>query len=84
MSSSAASLVKEVVKTSNAPLPIGPYNQAIKCGGLVYISGCIGMLPETGNLVTGGVEEEALQVMKNMQAGKLFYVLVEKRLGYIP
>lgn len=62
------SFVKEVVQTNNAPAPIGPYNQAIKCGGMVYISGCIGMNAATRKLVEGGVQMEANEVMKNLKS----------------
>ena len=46
---------KEVIFTPNAPTPIGPYSQAIKANGVVYVSGCIGFDPTTMKLVEGGV-----------------------------
>lgn len=59
---------KKVVYTSNAPAPIGPYNQAIKAGQTLYVSGQIPMDPKTGELVEGTVADEARQVMKNLQS----------------
>lgn len=58
----------EKVSTKNAPSAIGPYSQAVKHGGLVYTSGQIAINPETGNIVDGGIEKEAEQVMKNLAA----------------
>lgn len=52
------------VFTENAPKALGPYSQAIKANGLVFISGQGGINPETGKLVEGGVEAETLQAMK--------------------
>ena len=46
---------KEVVSTPNAPAAIGPYSQAIKANGMVYVSGCIGLSKDLGRLVDGGV-----------------------------
>ncbi|HNI43239.1 MAG: RidA family protein [Chitinophagales bacterium] len=59
--------MKEIISTSKAPAPIGPYNQATRAGGFLFISGQIALDPATGNLVEGGVEQEAEQVMKNLQ-----------------
>ena len=60
---------KEIcLHTQNAPEAIGPYAQAIEAGGLVYTSGQIALVPETGALVEGGVEAQAHQVLKNLQA----------------
>lgn len=59
---------KKVVYTSNAPAPIGPYNQAIRAGQTLYVSGQIPMDPKTGELVAGTVADEARQVMKNLQS----------------
>ncbi|WP_040683354.1 RidA family protein [Thermosinus carboxydivorans] len=57
-----------VVNTANAPAAIGPYSQAIKVGNLVFTSGQIPINPATGELVTGSVEEQAHQVLKNVKA----------------
>ena len=59
---------KEVFSTEKAPKAIGPYVQANKVGELIFCSGQLGINPETGKLVAGGVLEEAKQVFKNIQA----------------
>lgn len=56
------------VFTENAPKALGPYSQAIKTNGFLFISGQGGINPETGKLVEGGVEAETLQAMKNIEA----------------
>jgi 2-iminobutanoate/2-iminopropanoate deaminase len=57
---------KEVIYSSNAPEPIGPYSQAIKAGNMLFISGQIAIQKPSGNLITENIEEEAMQVMKNI------------------
>jgi 2-iminobutanoate/2-iminopropanoate deaminase len=57
-----------IIKTSEAPAPIGPYNQAVKANGFLFISGQIAINPATNNIDATTVEEEAEQVMKNLQA----------------
>lgn len=59
---------KTVITTASAPAPIGPYNQAILSGNLLFISGQIAIDPATGELVKGDIREETHQVMKNLQA----------------
>ena len=59
---------KQIINTTNAPAPIGPYNQSVKAGGLLFISGQIAMDPATGNITAGDVETETHQVMKNLHA----------------
>jgi len=59
---------KQIINTTNAPAPIGPYNQSVKAGNLLFISGQIALVPASGELLTGSVEEETHQVMKNLQA----------------
>ncbi|SFB77509.1 2-iminobutanoate/2-iminopropanoate deaminase [Parapedobacter composti] len=59
---------KEVINTQAAPAPIGPYNQAIKAGDTLYVSGQIALLPETGELIQGSVTDEARQVLDNIGA----------------
>jgi len=59
---------KKIIKTDKAPAPIGPYNQAIIAGGMLFISGQIPIDPATGDLVNSGIENEAEQVMKNLEA----------------
>ncbi|MCT0247594.1 Rid family detoxifying hydrolase [Synechococcus sp. CS-205] len=59
----------EAITTDAAPAPVGPYNQAVKAGGLLFCSGQIALDPATGTLVGGGdVEAEARQVLANLQA----------------
>ena len=60
--------MKQVIKTENAPAPIGPYNQAILANGTLYMSGQIALDPKTGELVNDDVESETRQVMANLQA----------------
>ncbi len=59
---------KHIVQTEKAPKAIGPYSQAVKAGGFLYVSGQLGIDPATGNVVTGSMESEARQVFKNIQA----------------
>ena len=54
--------------TDNAPAPVGPYCQALSVGNLLFISGQMGIDPKTGAFVSGGVEAQAEQVMKNLDA----------------
>ncbi|WVZ66089.1 hypothetical protein U9M48_015363 [Paspalum notatum var. saurae] len=58
--------VKEAVQTEKAPAALGPYSQAIKANNLVFVSGVLGLNPETGKFVSENVEEQTEQVMKNM------------------
>ncbi len=60
--------MKTVIETKNAPAPIGPYNQAVKTGNTLYISGQIPMDAETGQLISGDIQQETHQVMKNLAA----------------
>ena len=56
----------ETVYTPHAPAAIGPYSQAMIAGGLVFTSGQIAIVPETGLLAEGGITEQAHQVCKNL------------------
>ena len=58
----------EVIHTDKAPNAIGPYEQAIKANGFVYTAGQIGLEPASGELVAGGVEEQARRVLDNVTA----------------
>ena len=60
--------MKSIIATSKAPAAIGPYSQAVKSGGTLYVSGQIGMDPATGALVEGGVEAQTAQALANMKA----------------
>ena len=56
------------VLTANAPKPIGPYNQAIEAGEFIFCSGQIALHPETGQVITGSVEDQTRQVLANLDA----------------
>ncbi|QBG46815.1 RidA family protein [Verrucomicrobia bacterium S94] len=60
--------MKQIISTNNAPEPIGPYNQAVQCGNLLYTSGQIPVNPETGTKVEGGIKEQTIQVLENLKA----------------
>ena len=59
---------KKTITTPDAPAPIGPYNQAIATGNMLFISGQICIDPSTGELKNADIKEETLQVMKNLRA----------------
>ena len=60
--------MKKIIRTPNAPSPIGPYNQAILTGNTLYISGQIAINPSTGMLEIGSIKEETELVMQNLKA----------------
>ena len=60
--------MKKVIKTTKAPAAIGPYNQAIQVGNLVYTTGQIPIDPATGNFVEGGIKEQTRQSLLNVKA----------------
>ncbi|MGD0973773.1 MAG: RidA family protein [Candidatus Korobacteraceae bacterium] len=60
--------MREVVATENAPKPIGPYSQAIKANGFIFLSGQTPLDPATQQLVTGGVAEQTERTLKNLEA----------------
>ena len=60
--------MKNVINTPNAPAPIGPYNQAILSGNMLFTSGQIAINPETGHLVLDDIQMETKQVMENLKA----------------
>lgn len=59
---------KKIIYSDNAPKPVGPYSQAVACGGLLFTAGQVGINPKTGKLVDGGVKAQAKQVMANLEA----------------
>jgi len=59
---------KKIINTANAPAPIGPYNQAVYAGNLLFVSGQIAINPATGNIDATDVIGEAHQVMHNLKA----------------
>ena len=58
----------EVIHTDKGPAAIGPYSQAIKAGGFVYVSGQLPFVPETGELLEGTVAQKCAQAAKNIAA----------------
>jgi 2-iminobutanoate/2-iminopropanoate deaminase len=60
--------MKQAISTKNAPVAIGPYSQAIKAGEFIFLSGQLGIDPETGDFVSGTVTEQTGQVFKNIRA----------------
>ena len=59
---------KTIIQTDKAPAPIGPYNQAVKANGMLFVSGQIPIIPATGELESGGIKVETEQVMQNLKA----------------
>ena len=62
------SFTRDAVSTPNAPGAIGPYSQAIKANGFVFVSGQVPIDPATGTIVSGGIEQQTEQVLKNLAA----------------
>ena len=60
--------MKKIIKTEAAPAPIGPYNQAVRAGETLYVSGQIALDPQTGELLEGSIEAETELVMENLKA----------------
>ncbi|MCK7590911.1 RidA family protein [Subsaxibacter sp. CAU 1640] len=60
--------MKKIINTPKAPAPIGPYNQAVLSGNILFTSGQIAIHPETGELVMSDIKTETKQVMENMKA----------------
>lgn len=59
--------MKNVVITDRGPKPIGPYSQAIKAGGFVYLSGQVALDPKTGELVGGDIRQQTERVFENIK-----------------
>ncbi|PWA98142.1 Endoribonuclease L-PSP/chorismate mutase-like protein [Artemisia annua] len=66
LSISTNASIKEAVITDKAPAALGPYSQAIKANNTLFVSGVLGLIPETGKFVSDNVEEQTEQVLKNM------------------
>lgn len=60
--------IREVISTENAPAAVGPYSQGIRTGALILTAGQLGIDPNTGQLVEGGVQAQARQALTNLQA----------------
>ena len=65
-------LIKEIIRTDRAPKAIGPYSAGVKTNDLIFTAGQLGIIPETGNIIEGGIENETRQALKNIQ-----YILEE-------
>lgn len=59
---------RQVVLTNKAPAPFAPFSQAIKANGFVFVTGQVGIDPDTGQLVAGGVEAQARQALESIAA----------------
>lgn len=70
-------MAKQIIQTDKAPAPIGPYNQAVKANGLLFVSGQVALVPATGELEISNIQAETHQVMKNLDA-----VLSEAKLTF--
>jgi 2-iminobutanoate/2-iminopropanoate deaminase len=62
------SFAREAVSTPKAPKAIGPYSQAIKANGFVFVSGQVAFDPATGNLISGGIQQQTERVLNNLTA----------------
>ncbi|MGE4589575.1 MAG: RidA family protein [Acidaminococcaceae bacterium] len=69
--------MKKVISTEKAPQAIGPYSQAIEAAGFLFASGQIPIVPATGEIIAGGINEQTKQVLANIKA-----ILDEKSLSF--
>lgn len=69
--------MKKVIFSPEAPAAVGPYSHAIDCGNMVFLSGQVPLVPETGLIAEGGIEGQARQMFENIKA-----VLVSCGLGF--
>lgn len=60
--------MKKAINTNKAPLPVGPYNQAILVNNTLFISGQVALNPKNNKLIQGSIEEESHQIMKNIKS----------------
>lgn len=60
--------MKQTIQTDKAPKAIGPYSQAVSAGGWVFCSGQIPLVPETGEILPGGIEDQTRRVLENLTA----------------
>lgn len=60
--------MKRIIHTKNAPGAVGPYSQATEQNGMLFVSGQIPIIPESGKLVEGGIREQTQQVLRNIDA----------------
>jgi len=69
---------KKIIITKNAPMPIGPYSQAVQAGDWIFISGQIPINPTTGEIINTNIEDETKQVMENIKA-----ILTEVNISFV-
>ena len=60
--------MKKVIRTENAPEPVGPYSQALQAGKFLFVSGQVAIDPKEGRIVTPGIREQTVRVMENIKA----------------
>ena len=60
--------MKKAINTNKAPLPVGPYNQAVMVKNTLYISGQVALNPINNELIQGSIDEESHQIMKNIES----------------
>lgn len=60
--------MKKIINTKKAPLPVGPYSQAVLVNDTLYISGQVALNPENNELIVGSVEKESYQIMENIKS----------------
>lgn len=60
--------MKKIIKSKNAPLPVGPYNQAVMCNNTLYISGQVAITPSNNKLIRGSINDETTQIMENIKS----------------
>ena len=60
--------MKKIIKTKNAPLPVGPYNQAVMYNNTLYISGQVAINPSNNKLIRGSIDDETKQIMENIKS----------------
>ena len=59
--------IKDIIKTDHAPKAIGPYSAGVKTGSFIFTAGQLGIIPETGNIIEGGIESETRQALENIR-----------------
>ena len=59
---------KTIISTPQAPQAIGPYSQAVKAGNMLFVSGQLGLDPDTGQFVEGGIQEQTKRALENLKA----------------
>jgi 2-iminobutanoate/2-iminopropanoate deaminase len=60
--------MKKIINTNNAPAPVGPYNQSVLAGNMLFVSGQIPINPTTGEIITESIEAETIQVLENIKS----------------